>query len=59
MPKKKLTKAQVKKIIKRMNYDKAKLGVDKLDHMDSFVPLSLNKLIELDKLFVMAMRKLK
>jgi hypothetical protein len=45
MPKKKLTKAQVKKKLKtmeRMMYD---LATDKLGHSDSLVPISLAGLI--------------
>jgi len=59
MPKKKLTKAQVRTSIKKMFNEKARLLMDKATHSDSFVPFSLNKLIELDKIFVSAVRRIK
>jgi hypothetical protein len=49
MPKKKLTKAQVKKKLSRivdLNYD---LTLDKMGHANSDVPMSLNKLLDLHK----------
>ena len=50
MPKKKLTKAQVKAKLKRINMDLYSLVIDKLAYnSDSFVPMSLNKLLELHK----------
>jgi hypothetical protein len=50
MPKKKLTKAQVKAKLKRINLDIYALVVDKLAYnSDSLVPMSLNKLLELHK----------
>jgi len=50
MPKKKLTKAQVKSKLKRINVDIYALVVDKLAYnSESSVPISLNKLLELHK----------
>ncbi len=50
MPKKKLTKAQVKRKFKNLNRDLYDLTNDKLGHgSSSFVPMSLNKLLELHK----------
>ena len=49
MPKKKLTKAQVKRKLKtcsNMLYD---LALDKMGHANSDVPMSLNKLLDLHK----------
>ena len=49
MPKKKLTKAQVKrkrKTIMTASYD---LVLDKMGHADSKVPMSLNKVLELNR----------
>jgi hypothetical protein len=59
MPKKKLTKAQVKRKLKAMknaNYD---LFLDKFGHADSNVPFSTTKMIELDKAIVGAQRRIK
>jgi hypothetical protein len=47
MPKKKLTKAQVKRIMKQLNDNMAKLMIDKSFHKDSFVGMSLNKVLDL------------
>jgi hypothetical protein len=50
MPKKKLTKAQVKRKFKNINRDIYDLVLDKLGHGSaSFVPMSLNKLLELHR----------
>ena len=49
MPKKKLTKAQVKRKLKTMmtaSYDQV---LDKMGHPDSKVPMSLNKILELNR----------
>ena len=59
MPKKKLTKAQVRKILKQWMNGLLRLLMDKAGHPDSFVPLSLNKLIELDKVMAGAFRRVK
>ncbi len=58
MPKKKLTKTQVKKkmaMISRSMYD---LLTDKLGHPDSLVPMSQPKLLELNRTLQVASRKL-
>ncbi len=47
MPKKKLTKAQVKRNIKTAFNAIYDLEVDKLGQMQSFVPMSVMKLLEL------------
>jgi len=50
MPRKKLTKAQVKRKFKNLYRDLYDLTNDKLGHgTASFVPMSLNKLLELHK----------
>ena len=48
MPKKKLTKAQVKRKLKTMMTASYDLVLDKMGHPDSKVPMSLNKLLELN-----------
>ena len=45
MPKKKLTKAQVKKNIARIAILEGKLLSDKIEHTDSFVPFSITKML--------------
>ncbi len=47
MPKKKITKAQVKRIMKQLDTNMAKLVIDKSFHRDSFVGMSLKKALEL------------
>ena len=49
MPKKKLTKAQVKRKLKTMMTASYDLVLDKMGHPDSKVPMSLNKIIELNR----------
>ena len=49
MPKKKLTKAQVKRKIKTMMTASYDLVLDKMGHPDSKVPMSLNKILELNR----------
>ena len=49
MPKKKLTKAQVKKKLKTIMNASYDLELDKMGHADSFVPMSLNKILELNR----------
>ena len=50
MPKKKLTKAQVRRKFRNLNRDMYDLTNDKLGHGSaSFVPMSINKLLELYK----------
>ncbi len=46
MPKKKLTKAQVKKKLKQIHSLLFQLEMDKLGQMGSFVPMSVPKLLE-------------
>jgi len=46
MPKKKLTKAQVKKIMNQLDNNMAKLVIDKSFHRNSFVGMSLQKALE-------------
>lgn len=47
MPKKKLTKTQVRRIMKQLNDNMAKLMIDKSFHKDSFVSMSLKKVLDL------------
>ena len=59
MPKKKLTKAQVKRAMNlaaRGTYD---LILDKMGHVDSNVPMSLPKLLEVHKTFQNAAKRMK
>ena len=58
MPKKKLTKTQVKNKLRIANNQIYDLMLDKLGHADSLVPMSQPKLLELNKVTVMAARKL-
>ena len=46
MPKKKLTKVQVKKTLERIDDLTTKLILDKVEQRDSFVKMSLPKLLE-------------
>ena len=50
MPKKKLTKAQVKRKLNTMNNSVYDLIMDKTGHSDSSVPMSLPKLLDFHKL---------
>jgi hypothetical protein len=59
MPKKKLTKAQVKRKLKtcgNMIYD---LALDKMGHANSDVPFSLVKLMDLHKPLISAQKRMK
>jgi hypothetical protein len=47
MPKKKLTKAQVKKKLKTITTNMTDLLIDKLGHADSFVNMSSKKLLDI------------
>ena len=47
MPRKKLTKAQVKKEFKRAHASLFRLFMDKMEHPDSRVSMSRNKLADL------------
>ena len=49
MPKKKLTKAQVKRKLKTIMNASYDLFLDKVGHVDSKVPMSLNKVLELNR----------
>ena len=49
MPKKKLTKTQVKKKLKTIMTASYDLVLDKMGHADSKVPMSLNKILELNR----------
>ena len=56
--KKKLTKKQVVKTILTMGSLNSKLLIDKMN-MDSLVPLSKNKIMELDKILSNALKRVK
>ena len=49
MPKKKLTKTQVKSKLKSIMTASYDLVLDKMGHADSQVPMSLNKVLELNR----------
>ncbi len=59
MPKKKLTKAQVKRKIKAMMTASYDLVLDKMGHPDSKVPMSLNKILELNRQVTTQFNKVK
>jgi hypothetical protein len=59
MPKKKLTKAQVKRKIKTMMTASYDLVLDKMGHPDSRVPMSLNKILELNRQVTQQFNKVK
>ncbi len=59
MPKKKLTKAQVKRKIKTMMTASYDLVLDKMGHPDSKVPMSLNKILELNRQVTQQFNKVK
>jgi hypothetical protein len=59
MPKKKLTKAQVKRKIKTMMTASYDLVLDKMGHPDSKVPMSLNKILELNRQVTTQFNKVK
>ncbi len=59
MPKKKLTKAQVKRKIKAMMTASYDLVLDKMGHPDSKVPMSLNKILELNRQVTQQFNKVK
>ena len=56
MPKKKLTKAQVKRKLKSVNNGIYDMILDKMGHSDSSVPASIPALLEMQKK-IMAMRR--
>ena len=57
--KKKLTKKQVRDTILKIGTLNAKLFTDKIGNMESFVPMSTTKLLELDKAFTAALKRVK
>lgn len=59
MPKKKLTKAQVKKKLKTLNTISSDLFMDKLYHPDNNVPLSVKILGDLNNTFSRAIKRIK
>ena len=59
MPKKKRTKTQVKRKLNALNNAVYDLLVDKMGHADSQVPMSMPKLIDLNKILVSAMKRFK
>jgi len=59
MPRKKLTKAQVKRKLKQAGNAFYELTMDKVGQPDSFVPISIGKLIEMDKAMHTATKRLK
>ena len=59
MPKKKLTKAQVKRKLKTIMNASYDLFLDKVGHVDSKVPMSVPKLLELNKAMQSATNRLK
>ena len=59
MPKKKLTKAQVKRKIKTINNTMFDLFLDKMGHTNSDVPLSTPKLLDLSKVIQSASKRMK
>lgn len=59
MPKKKLTKTQIKRKLKTCNNAMYDLMLDKLGHADSLVPMSQPKLLDLNKQLLTASKKVK
>ena len=59
MPKKKLTKAQVKRKLKTIMNASYDLFLDKVGHVDSKVPMSVPKLLELNTAMQSATNRLK
>ena len=59
MPKKKLTKAQVKRKLKTMKQSNALMLNDKVYYLDSFVPMSVEKMFEFNKLMNSALKRIK
>ena len=56
---KKLSKAKVKQKLTLIGKNIAKLMDDKLNHMNSDVPMSLNKMIDLRSAFFNAFKRVK
>mgnify|MGYP003150881583 FL=1 len=59
MPKKKLTKAQVKRKLKTIDNTMASMIIDKVEQPDSQVSMSLPLLLETSKKFRNALRRVK
>ena len=59
MPKKKLTKAQVKRKLKTCATALYNLFIDKLGHTDSNVPMSQNKILDVHRQVTNAEKRLK
>jgi len=59
MPKKKLTKAQVKRKLKTVNNAMYDLFLDKMGHSNSDVPFSTPKLLDLNKAMQSAIKRIK
>jgi len=59
MPKKKLTKVQVKRKIKTCSNAMYDMILDKMGHANSDVPMSLPKLMEMHKLLQNAAKRMK
>ena len=59
MPRKKLTKAQVKSKLRQIDNKLYDLALDKLGHPDSKVTLSVPKLLELSKNIINAFKRVK
>ena len=59
MPKKKLTKAQVKRKLKSMGNLVYDLAIDKIGHIDSKVPISSKVLLEYQQKFGRAFMRIK
>jgi len=59
MPRKKLSKIQVKRKLKQAGNVFYDLLMDKVGHSDSIVPISIGKLIEMDKAMHTATKRMK
>jgi len=59
MPKKKLTKAQVKRKCKTCMNSMYDMILDKMGHSDSYVNISLPKLLEMHKILQNAAKRMK
>jgi hypothetical protein len=59
MPKKKLTKLQVKRLMASASKNIATLMLDRALHGSSFVPITINGLIDLDKKLKLASKRIK
>jgi len=59
MPRKKLTKAQVKRKLKTCNNALYDLFLDKMGHANSDVPFGVPKLLELNKAMQSATKRMK